>query len=158
MRFRWYITKRHLVILLGTFVAIVFWLLLTSCIPVTVRPQFDDKGLPIALPVTPTGSVSPDGTLNPVYPISAESPKPFNWSSVGVGLSIILNALLAAYGINLRGFASKAMTALRITADLADANARAETDSEVEKNKLIAAHQQVQAGVHKITQKARGKA
>jgi hypothetical protein len=139
-------------------VALLLAVTLVGCIPVTIRPQFDDENKPIAIPVTPTGSISPDGTLTPVYPVSSKSPQPTNWAAWGAAIGAITSALLAAYGINLRGFASKAMTAVRIAADLADANARAETDTDVERNKIIAAQQQAAAGVMLITQKARGKA
>lgn len=154
---RWFITKKMLVAFIGVLVAILFVMALTSCIPVTIRPQFDDKGLPIALPVTPTGSVSPTGELLPIYPVSNEAPKATNWGAIGSIIGAITTALLAAYGINLRGFASKAQTALRIACDLADQNAKAETDIDVERNKIIAAQQQAAAGVMAITQKARGK-
>ena len=154
---RWFITKKMLVGLIGVLVAILFLMALTSCIPVTIRPQFDDKGLPIAMPVTPTGSVSMDGTLTPIYPVSTEAPKATNWGAIGSIIGAITTALLAAYGINLRGFATKAQTALRIACDLADQNAKAETDTDVERNKMIAAQQQMVAGVQSLTQQARGK-
>lgn len=157
MKFRWFITKKMLVILIGLLIAMMFWMALTSCIPVTVRPQFDDKGKPIALPVTPTGSISPDGTLNPIYEVSAEAPRPTNWGTIGVIASVALNAFLAAYGINLRGIASKAKTALGIACDLADANAAAETDEEVQRNKNLAAAAQLKANVYQLTQSVRGK-
>ena len=154
---RWFITKKMLVGLIGLLVAALFYLALTGCIPVTVRPQFDDQGKPIALPVTPTGSVSPDGTITPIYEISGQAPKPFNTAAVVAGISGFLNLLLAAYGINLRGVVSRAKTALGIVSNLADANAQAETDEEVERNKRAAFAAQVKANVHKLTQEARGK-
>lgn len=133
---------------------------LSSCIPVTIRPQFDAKGLPKAIPVTPVGSVSPSGELLPIYPVSNEAPTPTNWGAWGAwgaAVGAITTALLAAYGINLRGFASKAQTALRIACDLADQNAIAETDQDVERNKMSASQQQIAAGVQALTQKVRGK-
>lgn len=154
---RWFITKKMLVGLIGLLVAVIFFMSLCSCIPVTIRPQFDDQGNPIALPVTPTGSISPDGTINPIFPVSDKAPKPFNTAAVVAGISGFLNLLLAAYGINLRGIASKAQTALGIACNLADGNAQAETDEEVERNKRAAFAAQVKANVHQITQKARGK-
>lgn len=157
VRFRWFITKKMLVGLIGLLVAAMFLMALTGCIPVTVRPQFDDDGLPIALPVTPTGSVSPDGTITPIYEISDQSPKPFNTAAVVAGISAFLNLLLAAYGINLRGIASKAKTALGIACNLADGNAQAETDEEVERNKRAAFSAQIKANVHHLTQSVRGK-
>ena len=154
---RWFITKKMLVGLIGLLTAALFLMALYGCIPVTIRPQFDDKGLPKAIPVTPVGSVSADGTMNPIYPVSNEAPTPVNWGAWGTAIGGILSAALAVYGINLRGFASKAQTALRIACDLADQNADAETDTDVERNKRIAAQQQISAGVLMITQKARGK-
>lgn len=138
-------------------VTLLLALAIVGCIPVTIRPQFDDENKPIAIPVTPTGSISPDGTLVPIYTVSDKAPKPTNWAAIGIGISAVLNAILMAYGINLRGAVSKLTTGLRITSDLADANARAETDEDVEKNKMIAFQQQAKAGVHKIVQSVRGK-
>lgn len=153
-----FITKKKLVVLIGIIVAA--WILsvaLMGCIPVTVRPQFDDQGKPIALPVTPTGSVSPDGTITPIYEISNQAPKPFNTAAVVAGISGFLNLLLAVYGINLRGVVSQAKTALGIACNLADGNAQAETDEEVERNKRAAFAAQVKANVHTLTQSVRGK-
>ena len=154
---RWFIKKSHLVWLIGILVMAILVMAFTSCIPVTVRPQFDDSGKPIALPVTPTGSISADGTIVPIYEVSHESPKPTNWAAVAGGISLVLNALLAAYGINLRGVVSKAKTALGIACNLADANATAETDEQVKRNKEIAKDLQVSVGVHDMTQEVRGK-
>jgi len=154
---RWYITKKMLVGLIALLVATIFYLALTGCIPVTIRPQFDSQNKPIAIPVTPIGSVTPTGELVPIYPVSNESPKPTNWGAVGAVGGAILSAFLTAYGINLRGAVKKLRTGLQITADLADANARAETDAEVERNKMIAFQQQAKAGVHEVVQAVRGK-
>ena len=154
---RFFITKRHLVALIGVLVAIMLLMAFTSCIPVTVRPEFDDKGLPVALPVTPTGSMTPEGVFTPVYPVSDHPPAPpKDWTGV---LSTLLTAGL---GVLLGGGAavpliSRAKTALRIACQLADANANAETDTDVERNKMIAAQQQAAAGVLKLTQAVRGK-
>ena len=71
---RWFITKKHLVCLIGLLVAAMIVMVITGCIPVTIRPERDSQGLPIATPVTVTGSISPDGTLNPIYPVSKETP------------------------------------------------------------------------------------
>ena len=154
---RWFITKRHLVALIGVLVAIMLLMAFTSCIPVTVRPQFDDKGLPIALPVTPTGSISADGTLTPIYDVSSEAPKETNWGAIGTVLGAIMTALLATYGINLRGAVAKAKTAIGLVANLADSQAKAETDEDVARNKALAAQMQEAAGVRDLIQKARGK-
>ncbi len=144
---------RWLSVILALWVAF----LICGCIPVTIRPQFDGEGKPIAIPVTPVGSISPDGTLNPIYPVSSKSPQPTNWGGIAAAVTGILSAVLAVYGINLRAGLTKAVTAIRISSDLADANARADTDEDVERNKMIARQQQEAAGVHAITQKARGK-
>lgn len=130
---------------------------LAGCIPVTIRPQFDDENKPIAIPVTPTGSISADGTLTPIYPVSTKSPQPTNWAGIVATVTGILSAILAAYGINTRYLLGKTSAGLRIACDLADANANAETDQDVERNKMIAFQQQLQTGSHKITQQARGK-
>jgi uncharacterized membrane protein (DUF441 family) len=154
---RWYITKKALVLLIGALVAVIFVLALTSCIPVTIRPQFDDQNKPIAIPVTPVGSISPDGTLNPIYPVSDKSPQPTNWGSIGAVAGAVLSAFLAAYGINLRGAVSKLTTGLRLTSELADAQAQAFTPEEVAANKKLAAQTQEAAGVRTLIQKVRGK-
>ncbi len=138
-------------------VTLLLALVIVGCIPVTIRPQFDDENKPIAIPVTPTGSVSMDGTLTPIYPVSDKSPQPTNWAGIIATVTGILSAVLAAYGINVRAGLNKAVTAVRIASDLADANARAETDADVERNKMIAFQQQMQTGVRELTQKARGK-
>lgn len=157
MRFRWFITKKMLVGLIGLLVAALFYLALTSCIPVTIRPQFDDTGKPIAIPVTPIGSITPSGELVPIYPVSAQPPTATNWGMIGTVAGGILSAFLAVYGINLRAGFGKAMTAIRLTSELADANAEAETDKDVELNKRAAFALQTKAGVHGLIQKARKK-
>ncbi len=141
-------------LLLGA--AIAIWL--NGCIPVTIRPQFDNENKPIAIPVTPTGSISPDGTLVPIYPVSDKSPQPTNWGAIGTVAATIISALLAAYGINLRGALGKMTTVARINAELADDNANAETDEQVARNKHLAFQKQLRANVHKQTQIVRGKA
>lgn len=128
-----------------------------SCIPVTIRPQFDNENKPIAIPVTPTGSISADGTLVPIYPVSDKSPQPTNWAGIAATVCGILTAVLAAYGINVRGALAKMTTVARISSELADANAAADTDEQVQRNKEIAFQKQLQANVHKQTQIARGK-
>jgi hypothetical protein len=138
-------------------VALLLAVVLVGCIPGTIRPQFDDENKPIAIPVTPTGSISPDGTLTPIYPVSSKSPQPTNWAAIGIGISAVLNAVLMAYGINLRGALGKAVTVARIGMELADANAAAETDEDVRRNKEAALQKQRQANVHKLTQELRGK-
>lgn len=149
--------KRRWVALAALAALLASGIALCGCIPVTIRPQFDGSGKPIALPVTPTGSVSADGTITPIYEISDQAPKPFNTAAVVATISGFLNLLLAAYGINLRGVVSKAKTALGIACSLADGNAQAETDEEVERNKRAAFAAQIKANVHTLTQEVRGK-
>lgn len=155
----WYITKKTLVLLIGILVAIIFWLALTSCIPVTVRPEFDQQGLPKALPVTPVGSIAADGSLVPVYPTSNESPQParFPWGTIAQVALAVLGVGGGGYGLLVGRVANKAKTALRIACNLAEANAQAETDEQVLVNKQAAARLQDEAGVRLLTQKVRGK-
>ena len=167
---RWFITKRHLVALIGVLVAILLLMAFTSCIPVTVRPQFDDKGLPVALPVTPVGSISPEGVMSPVYPVSAEAPKPpSDWWPMAQQVLLTLLGVAAGGGAALP-LIGRAKTALRIACQLADAHARTAEDAaqrppeeaakallDVERNKMIAAQQQMAAGVAALTQAVRGK-
>jgi len=160
MKFRWYITKTHLVALIGILVACIILLALTGCIPVTVRPEFDDKGAPVAIPVTPAGSVSSDGVFTPVYTVSDSAPhkpQPFPWGDIlNIGLGL-LGVAGGGYGLVAAKIASKAKTALRIACDLAEENADAETEDQVRFNKELARKQQEAFGVRDITQKARGK-
>ncbi|MGL4230675.1 MAG: hypothetical protein ACRCWJ_04840, partial [Casimicrobium sp.] len=124
--------------------ALLFLVLaLAACIPVTVRPQFDDTGLPIALPVTPVGHISPTGELTPIYPVSDKAPSNFNWAAIGTVVGAITTALAAAYGINLRGFASKAQSALKIACELADKQADATDPEVIRMNKLAAQEKQI---------------
>lgn len=161
MKFRWYITKRHLVILIGILTAIVFGFLLTGCIPVTVRPEFDDHGLPKAIPVAPVGSQDlATGDFHPPFPVSEDPPAPspsFPWETIlQIALGVLGVGGLGGAGVAIR-VVGKAKTALRIACDLADANARAESDLEVEQNKMIAAREQERTGVRTLTKKVRGK-
>jgi len=153
---RFFITKNMLVYLIALLLGTILFLLFVGCIPVTIRPQFDDKGLPIAIPVTPVGSVSMDGTLTPIYPVSVDSPKTTDWAAIGGGLAAVLSTLLAAYGINIHGL-SKAKTAIKLVAELADKNAHAETDEEIIANKAESAKAQEAAGVRHLVSQARGK-
>ena len=154
---RWFITKKHLVGLIGLLVAALIYLALTGCIPVTIRPQFDDQGLPIAIPVTPAGSVAVDGTMTPIYPVSTKAPTQTNWGAIGTVVGGVLSAFLAVYGINVRSIATRAKTALSIACELADKNAVAETDEDVARNKAVAQQKQLGAGVQALTQEVRGK-
>ena len=139
--------------------AVAIWI--SGCIPVTIRPEFDDHGLPKALPVAPVGNQDlATGDFHPPFPVSQDPPSPppsFPWETIlQVALGVLGVGGLGGAGIAVRGL-SKARTAIRIVADLADANANAETDADVVRNKMIAAQLQEQAGVRTMTQKARGK-
>ena len=138
-------------------VILILVVFIAGCIPVTVRPQFDDAGLPIALPVTPVGSISPTGDFTPIYPVSDKAPSAFNWAAIGTVVGAITTALAAAYGLNIRGFASKAQSALKIACELADKQADTTDPEAIRMNKLIAQEQQRAAGVAELTQRVRGK-
>ena len=134
---------------------------LWGCIPVTIRPQFDDDGLPKATPVTIVGAQDlTTGKFVPAFPVSDEPPTPpgpFPWESIlQVALGVLGVGGLGGAGVALR-VAGRAKTALAIVCQLADANARADTDLQVEQNKMIAQHQQESAGVHVLTQRVREK-
>ena len=139
--------------------AIVFVLLLTGCfrIPVTVHPEHDDKGLPIALPVTPTGRVTPDGQLVPVYPVSSQAPKPpSDWGPMlEQGLTLALG-LLVGGGAALP-LIRKAKTALSLACNLADAQEATTDPAVLAQNKVLSAQLQDAAGVRSLIKKARGK-
>ena len=158
---RVFITKRRLVGLIGLLTAALVYLALSGCVPVTIRPQFDDAGLPKATPVTIIGAQDlTTGKFVPAFHVSDEPPTPpgeFPWESIlQVALGVLGITGLGGAGVALR-LAGKAKTALGIVCQLADANARADTDLQVEQNKMISQHQQESAGVRKMTQKARGK-
>jgi hypothetical protein len=151
------VSKRKWLALCALLMAGAIAIFLSSCIPVTIRPQFDSDGKPKAIPVTPVGSISPTGELLPIYPVSDEAPTPTNWAGIAATVTTILTAVLAVYGINLRGALGKMTTAAKIGFDLADANAAAETDEDVNVNKRAAEAFQIKNGVHGLTQKLRGK-
>jgi hypothetical protein len=160
---RWFITKKMLVGLIGLLVATILLLLLNSCIriPVTVSPEFDDAGKPKAIPVTAAGSQDPTtGKFHPLYPVSGQTPTPpapFPWETIlQVALGVLGVGGLGGASVAMR-VAGRARTALQIACDLADQNATAETDLDVERNKLIAAQRQAAAGVQALTQAVRGK-
>lgn len=139
-------------------IIMIMAMILCGCIPVTIRPEFDDKGKPIAIPVTPVGSQDmTTGQFKPIYPVSNESPTPPTdwWPLAEKGLMVVLG-LLTGTGAGVV-MVRRAKTALKIACDLADANAEAETDEEVQKNKGIAEARQLKAGVQTLTQKVRGK-
>lgn len=133
---------------------------LSGCFAVPVRAIPTDKPILVA----PVGVQAPqaDGTiaLNPALPQpKADDFKPpaqFPWADILFGIVSLLagGTGVGAVAIPLIG---KARTALKIAAELADRNAVAETDADVEKNKLIALAKQREAGVLALTQKVRGK-
>jgi hypothetical protein len=135
---------------------------LAGCIriPVTVHPESDDKGLPVALPVTPAGSVSQEGVFTPVYPVSVDAPKPpapFPWGDIlNIGLAA-LGVAGGGYGLLAAKVAGKAKSALAIACSLADRVSQAETDDDVAKAKDDARIAQIAAGVHDLTKQVRGK-
>lgn len=158
---RWYITKKALVLLIGLLVAAIFVMALTSCIPVTIRPEVDDAGKPKAVPVTVAGSQDlATGEFHPLYAVSDQAPSPpatFPWETLlQVALGVLGVGGLGGAGVAMR-VVGKARTALQIACDLADQNANADTDLQVERNKMIASQRQAAAGVLAMTQKARGK-
>lgn len=154
----------HRMLSLAVFLVIVL-VLLVGCfrIPVEVHPEFDDQGLPKAIPVAPVGAVAQDGTLTPPFPVSGEASQPnppFNWASLIDIALMVLGATGvggAAFGVRAISVATKAKTALKIAADLADKNAAAETDEQVAANKQEAQMKQILAGVLAITNQVRGK-
>lgn len=134
-------------------------LMLVGCIPVTIRPEFDDSGLPKAIPVTPIGAQDlATGAFIPAYPVSSQAPKPPKdwWPMIEMGLSILLG--LAVGGGAAVPVIRKARTAIGLVANLADANASADTDADVERNKALAAQMQEAAGVRSLIQSVRNKA
>lgn len=136
--------------------------LLWGCIPVTIRPEFDDAGKPKAVPVTVAGSQDlATGEFHPLYPVSDQAPTPpapFPWETIlQVALGVLGVGGLGGAGVAMRAV-GKARTAISLVANLADAQAAAETDDEVAANKRLAAQMQQAAGVRSLIQAARGKA
>jgi hypothetical protein len=136
-------------------------LYLCACVPVTIRPERDADGLPVATPVTVVGSITPEGVLVPVYPVSNRAPSPppsVPWETI---LQVVLGAAGVAgggWGLVASRLAAKAKTALQITCDLADRNAETNDPLEIERNKMIAQHQQEAMGVRGIVQAVRKRA
>lgn len=135
--------------------------ILAGCIPVTVRPERDQQGLPIAIPVTPTGTVTPEGELVPAYPVSDDPPAPpADWAAIIQQVIIAGISLLVGGGVGRVAAApliNRLKAGVRIACDLADANASADTDEDVARNKRVAADLQRRAGVQALTQQLRGK-
>jgi hypothetical protein len=141
-------------VITGTIVAVM---MLSSCIPVTIHPERDAQGKPIALPVTPVGHVTPEGAMVPIYDVSDQAPAPPKdwWPLVEQGLTLALG-LLAGGGVAVP-IITRTRKALSLVANLADAQAQAFTPEDVEKNKKLAAQMQEAAGVRTLIQKVRGK-
>lgn len=143
----------------------------TACqalrIPVEVHPAYSDAGTPLPLPVAPepmTVTAQGDGSTTsyrieladdatPVPP----APPGINWEAVFQVVLGVAGVAGGGYGLMAARIAGKARTALRIVADLADANADAADDVQVTRNKDIAKEQQEAAGVRHLVQEVRGK-
>lgn len=154
----YYITKKMLVIFIGLLVAIMLLMAFSSCIPVTMHNERDASGRPIPIATTPAGRQDLEtGEFVPTYPVSDQPPAPpTNWWPMAQDILLTGLGLLTGAGGGMV-LVRRAKTALRIACDLADANARAETDTDVERNKLIAQQLQMAAGVQAMTQAVRGK-
>lgn len=151
----------------GCAVGVAIWVMgiagcvsLTSCFAIPVRAVPTDEPILVA----PVGVEQTQGdgatALNPHLP----QPDPNKFppaASTTIGWSNVLNiALMALFGVGLPvgvRHVSKLKQALRITADLADGCAAAETDADVERAKRLAAQIQESAGVRSLTNKVRGK-
>lgn len=122
-----------------------------------MHPEFDDAGLPKAIPVTPVGSQDDTGRYHPIYSVSSSPPQDngFPWEkTLQIALGVLGVGGLGGAGVAMR-FASRAKTALGIACRLADDNAVAETDDQVRLAKSLAEARQIREGVHAMTQKAR---
>jgi hypothetical protein len=139
------------------YIILIAVLFLSACIPVTIRPQFDDQGLPQAIPTTIIGSQDLEtGVFHPAFPVSNKAPTPpakVPWDSI---LQIAL-ALAGIGGLGGAGVASKAKTAIKLVAELADAQEATSDPEALEKNKRLSAQMQEAAGVKTLIKKARGK-
>jgi len=126
-----------------------------------------EKYIPAATGVNP--SEWPDARISPTLiaqmpQLYADSAPPIPPLAPVIPWDAILQVALGVLGVGGLGGAGVAMrvvgktrTALRIACDLADQNANAETDADVERNKMVAAQQQMAAGVQSLTQNVRGK-
>jgi hypothetical protein len=136
-------------------------LFLAACIPVTIRPEFDDKGLPKAIPVTNVGSQDLEtGIFHPAFPVSSEPPAPpakVPWEAfLQIALTIAGVGGLGGAGVAMR-VASKAKTAIKLVAELADAQEATSDPETLVKNKRLSAQMQEAAGVKALIKKVRGK-
>lgn len=139
----------------------VLALAIAGCIPVTIRPEFDDAGKPKATPVTIAGTQDlQTGEFHPLYPVSDETPTPpapFPWEAIlQIALGVLGVGGLGGAGVAMRAV-GKTRTALSMVCNLVDAQASAETDADVAKNKLLAQQMQEAAGVRTLIQSVRGK-
>ena len=138
----------------------IILILLVSCIPVTIRPEFDDAGLPKAIPVAPVGSQDAAGVFHPPFPVSEKAPSPpsgFPWETIlQVGLGVLGVGGLGGAGVAMRAV-GRAKTALSLVCSLADAQEATSDPEALKRNKEIAAQMQDAAGVRKLVQQVRKK-
>jgi hypothetical protein len=143
------------------YIILIAVLFLSACIPVTIRPQFDDQGLPQAIPTTIIGSQDLEtGVFHPAFPVSNKAPTPpakVPWDSIlQIALALAGIGGLGGAGVAMR-VASKAKTAIKLVAELADAQEATSDPEALEKNKRLSAQMQEAAGVKTLIKKARGK-
>jgi hypothetical protein len=136
-------------------------LFLTACIPVTIRPQFDEEGLPKATPVTVVGTQDLDtGVFHPAFPVSAEAPTPpakVPWETIiQIALGVLGVGGLGGAGVAMRTI-SRCKTALSLACNLADAQETTSDPETLAKNKQLSAQMQEAAGVRTLIKKVRGK-
>ncbi len=150
------------------------FLLLQACIvvPVEVRNTYDESGHPQPLAVAPepqqlTLSPPTDGSSTGAWTGRIEAaedaappapaPAPFRWDALFSAILGLAGLAGGGWAIWAQKGASALKTALRITADLADAQERAQTDMDVEVNKRAAQIRQRNAGVEHLVQGVRSK-
>lgn len=135
-------------------------ILSVSCIPVTIRPEFDDAGLPKAIPVAPVGSQDAAGVFHPPFPVSEKAPSPpsgFPWETVlQIGLGVLGVGGLGGAGVAMRAV-GRAKTALSLVCSLADAQEATSDPEALKRNKMLAARAQEAAGVRALVQQVRKK-
>lgn len=134
--------------------------LLAACIPVTIRPEFDDAGLPKAIPVAPVGAQDAAGVFHPPFPVSEKAPSPpsgFPWETIlQIGMCVMGVGGLGGAGVAMR-LAGRAKTALSLVCSLADAQEATSDPEALSRNKQMAAQMQEAAGVRNLIKKVRGK-
>jgi hypothetical protein len=138
----------------------IILILSVSCIPVTIRPEFDDAGLPKAIPVAPVGSQDSAGMFHPPFPVSEKSPTPppsFPWETIlQVGLGVLGVGGLSGAGVAMRTV-GRAKTALSLVCSLADAQEATSDPEALKRNKMLAAQAQEAAGVRSLINHVRKK-